>query len=91
MILHAIDYKDRASHFLKLLSHVLVDFMFNFTVNQKIPVFGGPSSVDPNANIRVGHGENIYRKTISKKFLSPKLRPINYVLFMLLAHLFSVG
>jgi hypothetical protein len=57
---------------------MLMDVTFNFTVNKKIPVFGGPSRVDPNANIRVGHSENIYRKTISKKFSSPKLTPINY-------------
>jgi hypothetical protein len=78
MVLHSIDYPHRASHFLKLLSHMLMDVTFNFTVNKKRPVLGGPSRVDPNANIRVGHSENIYRKTISKKFSSTKLTPINY-------------
>ena len=91
MILHSIDHTNWASHFLKLLSHVLVDVAFNFTVNKKGPVLGGPSRVDPNANIRVGHSKNVYRKTISEKFSSTKLTPINYLLFMLLAHLFSVG
>lgn len=78
MILHSIDHTNWASHFLKLLPHMLMDVTFNFTVNKKRPVLGGPSRVNPNANIRVGHSENIYRKTISKKFSSPKLTPINY-------------
>ena len=78
MVLHSIDYPHRASHFLKLLSHMLMDVTFNFTVNKKRPVLGGPSRVDPYANIRVGHSENIYRKTISKKLSSTKLTPINY-------------
>ncbi len=73
MILHSIDHTNWASHFLKLLSHVLMDVTFNFTLNKKRPVLGGPSRVDPYANIRVGHSKKCLSQNYFEEILKPKI------------------
>jgi hypothetical protein len=78
MILHAIDGFYSTSHFQKLIAHVLVNRAFLIQMNEKVSVFGGPHSVDPDANIRVGHRKKFAAKIIPPITYPTKLAPINY-------------